>query len=69
MLHKFQVWVRGSDLYDISAENERMARKTIKEFFGFKRLPKNTHVCKIPENYYDSMVKNNQSIGIDASNM
>ena len=68
-MKKFQVWLRGYDLHDIPANNEAEARKVVRDFYGYKRLPSGTHVCKVPADYYDQMVKNNQKIGIDASNM
>ena len=66
---KFQVWLRGSDLHDVVADSEAEARQQIRDFYGYKKLPKGTFVCRIPSNYYDAMVKNNQAIGIDATNM
>jgi len=66
---KFQVWLRGSDLYDVTAETEKEARQQIRDFYGYKRLPKGTFVCRIPGDYYDRMVKSNQEIGMDANNM
>jgi len=68
-MKKYQVWLRGSDLCDVMANSEEEARQQIRDFYGYKRLPPGTYVCEIPWNYYDSMVKNNQSIGIDITNM
>ncbi|TET24094.1 MAG: hypothetical protein E3J76_03625 [Candidatus Aminicenantes bacterium] len=66
---KFQVWLRGSDLCDVTADTEEGARQQIRDFYGYKRLPKDTFVCRIPDNYYNQMVRNNREIGIDASNI
>lgn len=66
---KFQVWLRGSDLCDTTADTEKEARQQIRDFYGYKRLPNGTCVCRIPNDYYAKIVKNNQEIGIDASNM
>lgn len=66
---KFQVWLRGSNLCDTEADSEAEARKIIRDFYGYKRLPKGTFVCRISPDYYEAMVKNNQAIGIDATNM
>ena len=66
---KYQVWLRGSTLIDVEAENDQDAREQVREMFGFKRLPNDTCVCKIPYDYYDQMVKHNQDIGIDITNM
>ena len=68
-MKKYQVWLRGSDLCDIMANSEEEARQQIRDFYGYKRLPPGTYVCEIPWNYYDSIVKNNQAIGIDITNM
>ena len=68
-MKKFQVWLMGSDLYDITANSKKEALQKIKDFYGYKRAPNGTFVCEIPWNYYDQMVKNNQTIGIDASNI
>jgi len=69
MMRNYQVWIRGCDLHDVKAESEQEAREQVREFYGYKRLPAGTCVCEIPDDYYDRMVRNNQSIGIDASNM
>ena len=66
---KFQVWLRGSDLHDVEANNEAEARGIIRDFYGYKKLPKGTYVCKIPTDYYDKIVKNNREIGINAGNI
>lgn len=68
-MKKFQVWLRGSDLHDTIANSKKEALQQIKDFYGYKRAPRGTFVCEIPWNYYDQMVKNNQAIGIDATNM
>jgi len=68
-MSKFQVWWRGSDLHDVEADNKKGALQQIKDFYGVKRAPKDTGVVKISAGYYDSMVKNNQAIGINAANM
>ncbi len=68
-MKKYQVWLRGSDLCDVMANSEEEARQQIRDFYGYKTLPPGTYVCEIPWNYYDSMVKNNQAIGIDITNM
>ena len=68
-MKKFQVWLRGNDLCDIIANSKEEALQQIKDFYGYKRVPRGTFVCEIPWNYYDQMVKNNQAIGIDATNM
>lgn len=65
---KYQVWVGGSSLYDIRAEDARDALRQVRDWLGVKRLPKNTRVIEIPGDYYDAMVRNNQAIGIDISN-
>jgi hypothetical protein len=54
----YQVWLRGSDLCDVRASNKAEARKQVKEFYGYKRLPRGTCVIEIPSNYYERMVEN-----------
>ena len=66
---KFQVWLRGSDLHDVTTDTEEGARQQIRDFYGYRKLPKGTFVCRISDNYYSQMVRNNQEIGIDTSNM
>jgi hypothetical protein len=61
----YQVWLRGSDLHDVRASNKAEARKLVKEFYGYKRLPRGTCVIEIPSNYYEQMVENSERIGID----
>ena len=68
-MKKYQVWLRGSDLCDVMANSEEEAGQQIRDFYGYKRLPPGTYVCEIPWNYYGSIVKNNQVIGIDITNM
>lgn len=66
---KYQVWLRGSDLHDVEAESKEEALRFIRQWYGYKRLPVGTTVNEIPSDYYDPMVRNNQSIGIDITNM
>ncbi len=68
-MKKFQVWLGGSDLCDVIANSKKEALRQIRDFYGYRRLPKGTFVCEISWNYYDQIVKNNQAIGIDATNM
>lgn len=66
---KYQVWLGGTDLHDVEAESKEEALRFIRQWYGYKRLPAETMVNEIPSDYYDSMVRNNQSIGIDITNM
>ena len=68
-MKKFQVWIRGSDLFDVMAEDEKEAKQIVRDFYGWKRLPRGTFVCRIPADYYDHIVKNNQEIGINIASM
>ena len=51
------------------AEDEKEAKQIVRDFYGWKRLPRGTFVCRIPANYYDHIVKNNQEIGINIASM
>lgn len=64
----YQVWLRGSDLHDVRANTKNEARQYIRNFYGFKRLPRRTAVIEIPPDYYNAMVDNNLKIGISAWN-
>lgn len=68
-MKKYQVWLRGSDLCDVEASSEAEARRIIRNFYGYKRLPKGTCVFRIPFDYYNQFVENNKMIGIDGSNL
>ncbi|MBE0426701.1 MAG: hypothetical protein IBX72_08640 [Nitrospirae bacterium] len=68
-MSNYQVWWRGYDLHDVTAASKEEALNKIKGFYGVKRTPKDTVVVEIPPGYYDRMVKNNQKIGIDATNI
>jgi len=68
-MRKFQVWVRGSDLHDVTAKDEAEAKRIIRNFYGWKRLPNGTYVCKTPSYYPDEIVRSNREIGIDITNM
>ena len=43
-------------------------RRLIRNFYGWKRLPKGTTVNTIPPGYYEKMVEFNRRAGFDASN-
>lgn len=64
----YQVWLRGSDLCDVKADNKTEARKLVKKFYRYERLPKGTCVIEISPDYYDKIVENNEKIGIDFTN-
>lgn len=64
----FQVWIRGSDLAGVECETEKEAREFIRNFYGWKRLPKGTTVNTIPPGYYEEMVGFSRRAGFDASN-
>jgi hypothetical protein len=68
-MKSYQVWLRGSDLNDVRAGSEKEARKYIRNFYGFKRLPKGTAVIEIPPGYYHQIVENNRKIGISIWNI
>ncbi|MBM3703022.1 MAG: hypothetical protein FJW63_08570 [Actinobacteria bacterium] len=51
------------------AKDKKDAINKIKKFYGYKRLPKNTYILEISIDYYEKIVKNNQEIGIDITNM
>jgi len=68
-MRQFQVWIAGSSLYDVPAESEKEALQYMREWLEVKRLPNGTFACEIPSGYYNAMVRNNQEIGIDISNM
>lgn len=44
------------------------AKKLVKEFYGYKRLPKGTCVIEISHDYYSKIAENNEKIGIDFTN-
>lgn len=67
-LVKYQVWIGGWDLFDTTAESEREARENARRYLGVKRLPKDTGVCKIPDDYYQKMHENNEAVNRDVLN-
>jgi len=68
-LRRFQVWLRGSDLCDVLDTSKRDAARQIREFYGYKRLPKDTLILEIPADYYDQINKLNKQAGFDATNL
>jgi len=56
----FQVWIGGSQLLDIEAPSKKAAKSYARSRLGVERLPKDTCVCEIPPDYYNSMIENNR---------
>lgn len=68
-MHKFQVWLRGSELIDITAENKTSALKYVREeILEVKRLPNGTTVNEIPPDYYQKIADMNSKAGFNATN-
>jgi len=67
-MKKYQVWIGGCDLFDCHADNEKNALTMAKNWLGHK-LPKNTSVNEIPEDYYINIVRLNKAAGFHAGNL
>lgn len=57
---RYQVWIGGWNRFDTVARDEREARADARDWLGVKRLPDETSVCIIPDDYYDGMRKHNE---------
>lgn len=68
-MRKYQVWLRGSELIDITAENKTSALKYVREeILEAKRLPNGTTINEIPFDYYKQIAEMNSKAGFNATN-
>lgn len=68
-MHKYQVWLRGSELIDITAENKASALKYVREeILEVRRLPNGTTINEISFGYYKQIVEMNNKAGFNATN-
>lgn len=68
-MRKYQVWFGGVTLFDTHAESEKEARKNALQWTGKKKLPDNTCVCEISEDYYKNITRMNKQQGFNAGNL
>jgi len=65
---RYQVWISGWNRFDTVARDERDARANARGWLGVKRLPNETLVCEIPDDYYDRLKEHNRELLRDVLN-